>query len=85
MTPNEQSHLTKLLSHPADLEPRLQDPTAEALVQAAAAAHPGLAYQLAYRVVRLTLALESAESQIEFLRRAVRERAMRPAASVRRG
>jgi len=77
MTPREQSLLAQLLRCAADTESLAKDPEAEALVGAAVAVHPSLPYWLAYRVVLLTRALESAESEIEFLRKALRERAAR--------
>jgi hypothetical protein len=77
MTPREQSLFTKLLSQTADLAPDLKDPTAQALLQAAAAVDPGLAYRLAYRAVLLTLALESAESELASMRRELHGREKR--------
>ncbi len=75
MTPRDQSRLLQLLRETTELEPRVSDPEAEALVRAAAQAHPSLAYRLAQRVLLLTRLLESNETQIEFLRRELSERA----------
>jgi len=83
MTLHEQSILRALLDRAAEFEPRRKDRTAEALVLAAAAAHPRLAYRLAYRAVVLTLALETSQAENEFLRRELRElreRAKKPPA-----
>ena len=86
MTPRERSRLLELLRHTADLEARVKDPEAEALVQAAAAAHPSLAYWFAHRVLLLARMLESDETQIEFLRRELSERTvLRPRSSATPG
>ena len=74
MTPREHSLLVQLLRDTTEFPARVTDLEAEALVRAAANAHPSLAYRLAQRVLLLTRMLESDETQIEFLRRELNER-----------
>jgi hypothetical protein len=74
MTPRERSRFEQLLGRVAELEPRVKDPEAEALVEAALARYPSLAYWLAHRVLLLDRALANADAQIDVLRAELRNR-----------
>ena len=76
MTPRERSRFEQLLGRVAELEPRVKDPEAEALVDAALARHPSLAYWLAHRVLLLDRALANADAQIDVLRAELRHRSV---------
>lgn len=85
MTPHEQARFLRLVSRVAELEPKVKDPAAEALISAGMTKLPSLGYWLACRVLLLERALGSAEAQIELLQNELRDRTARANGTERTG